>query len=177
MATKWYIINVLSGYEKKVISLIKENALKKQAIDPFKDFVVPIENTVELKKGKKVNAEKRIFPGYIMVNMDLNDLTWNIVKNTQYVGKLLGGSNTPLPIPEFEVKRVLKQTEDGKVAKEMKKTFEVGENVKIINGVFETFNGLVEEVEDEKRRLKVLVSIFGRETPVDLHFDQVEKNL
>lgn len=176
MTAQWYIINVLSGYEKKVISLIKENAIKNHVIDAFKDFVVPIENTVELKKGKKVNAEKRIFPGYIMVNMDLNDLTWNIVKNTQYVGKLLGGSNTPSPIPEFEVNRVLKQVEDGKVVKEMKKTFEIGENVKIINGVFETFNGLVEEVEDEKQRLKVLVSIFGRETPVDLHFDQVEKN-
>ena len=84
-----------------------------------------MENTVELKKGKKVNAEKRIFPGYIMVNMDLNDLTWNIVKNTQYVGKLLGGSNTPSPIPEFEVKRVLKQAEDGKIVKEMKKIMSI----------------------------------------------------
>ncbi|MFK7760586.1 MAG: transcription termination/antitermination protein NusG [Candidatus Midichloriaceae bacterium] len=177
MTAKWYIINVLSGYEKKVITLIKENAAKKQVADAFEDFVVPIESTVELKKGKKVNAEKRIFPGYIMVHMDLNDLTWNIVKNTQYVGKLLGGGNTPLAIPEFEVKRVLMQVEEGKVVKEMKKTFEVGENVKIINGVFETFNGIVEEVEDEKQRLKVLVSIFGRETPVDLHFDQVEKNI
>ena len=112
-----------------------------------------------------------------MVNMELNDLTWNIVKNTQYVGKLLGGSNTPLAIPEFEVKRVLMQVEEGKVIKEMKKSFEVGENVKIVNGVFETFNGIIEEVEDEKQRLKVLVSIFGRETPVDLHFDQVEKSI
>jgi transcriptional antiterminator NusG len=177
LIAKWYIINVLSGYEKKVIGLIKENALKKQVADAFKDFVVPVENTVEIKKGKKINAEKKIFPGYIMVNMELNDLTWNIVKNTQYVGKLLGGSNTPLAIPEFEVKRVLMQVEEGKVIKEMKKSFEVGENVKIVNGVFETFNGIIEEVEDEKQRLKVLVSIFGRETPVDLHFDQVEKSI
>jgi transcriptional antiterminator NusG len=165
----------LSGYEKKAVTLIKENAVKKRSISAFKDFVVPVKNTLELKRGKKVNAEKRIFPGYIMVNMELNDLTWNIVKNTQYVGKLLGGSNTPLPMPEYEVSRVLKQVEDGKIATEMKKTFETGENVKIVNGVFETFNALVEEVEDEKQRLKVLVSIFGRETPVDLHFDQVEK--
>lgn len=177
MTAKWYIINVLSGYEKKVISLIKENAIKKSVADSFKDFVIPVENTVEVKRGKKVSAEKRIFPGYVMVHMDLNDLTWNVVKNTRYVGKLLGGSNTPLPMPEFEIKRVLEQVEEGKVVKEMKETFEVGENVKIINGVFETFNGIVEEVEDEKHRLKVLVSIFGRETPVDLHFDQVEKSI
>ena len=177
MIAKWYIINVLSGYENKVVSLIQENALKKQTLDSFKDFVVPVENAVELRKGKKVKAEKKIFPGYIMVNMVLNDLTWNIVRNTQYVAKLLGGANVPLSIPECEVTRVLKQVEDGKVAREMKKSFEVGENVKIISGVFETFNGFVEEVEDSKQRLKVLVSIFGRETPVELQFDQVEKSI
>ena len=175
MVAKWYIINVLSGYEKKVIDLIKQNATKKHTAEAFEDFVVPVEHTVELKRGKKVDAEKKIFPGYIMVNMELNDLTWNIVKNTRYVGKLLGGGNKPLPIPEHEVKRVLVQTEEGKVVKEMKKTFEIGENVRIISGVFETFNGIVEDVEDEKQRLKILVSIFGRETPVDLEFEQVEK--
>ncbi len=175
MIAKWYIINVLSGYESKAVSLIKETAMKKQIIDSFKDFVVPVENAVEIKKGKKVNAEKKMFPGYVLVNMILNDLTWNIVKNTQYVGKLLGGSNIPSPVPEFEVRKVLEQVEEGKVIRAMKKSFEVGENVKIINGVFETFNGLVGNVEDEKQRLKVLVSIFGRETPVELHFDQVEK--
>ena len=160
-----------------MISLIKKDAIKKNIIDAFKGFIVPIENTVMIKKGKKVSEEKRIFPGYIMVHMRLNDLTWNIIKNTQYVGKLLGGGNTPAPIPDVEIKRVLKQIEEGKTAREAKKTFEIGENVKIINGVFETFNGLVEQVDDEKQRLKILVSIFGRETPVDLQFDQVEKNL
>ena len=175
MSAKWYIVNVLSGYETKVVQLIKQNAIKRQAIDSFKDFIVPVENTIELKRGKKVNTEKRIFPGYLMVNMELNDLAWNIVKNTQYVGKLLGGGNKPSPIPEHEVQRMLKQVEDGKVAKEMQETFEVGENVKITDGAFETFNGVVEEVEDEKQRIKVLVSIFGRETPVDLAFNQVEK--
>lgn len=176
MVAKWYIVNVLSGYEGKVVELIKQDAKKKQAMDLFEDFIIPIQNTIEVRKGKKVNVERRIFPGYVMVNMELNDLAWNIVKNTQYVGKLLGGGNKPLSIPEHEVKRMLKQIEDGKVVKEVKKTFEVGENVRIIDGVFETFNGIVEEVEDEKQRMKVLVSIFGRETPVDLEFDQVEKN-
>jgi len=175
LVTKWYIINVLSGYENKVVSLIKEAAEKKQVVSFFHKFIVPVESTIEVKKGKKINTEKRIFPGYVMVNVLLNDLTWNIIKNTQYVGKLLGGSNIPLPIPEIEVNRVLQQIEEGKVAKEKRKSFEVGENVKIINGVFETFNGLVEKIEDEKQRLQVLVSIFGRETPVELHFDQVEK--
>lgn len=177
MVAKWYIINVLSGYEKKVVSLIKENALKKGVLDAFHDFVVPVENTVQLKRGKRVNTEKRIFPGYIVVLMELSTLTWNIVKSTQYVGKLLGSGNKPSVVLESEVKRVLAQAEEGKIVKEMKKSFEIGENVRIINGVFETFNGIVEEVEDEKQRLKVLVSIFGRETPVDLHFDQVEKSV
>ncbi len=176
MVAKWYIVNVLSGYEGKVVELIKQDAKKKQAMDLFEDFIIPIQNTIEVKGGKRVNVERRIFPGYVMVNMELNDLAWNIVKNTQYVGKLLGGGNKPLSIPEHEVKRMLKQIEDGKVVKEVKKTFEVGENVRIIDGVFETFNGIVEEVEDKKQRMKVLVSIFGRETPVDLEFDQVEKN-
>ena len=175
MVTKWYIINVLSGYENKVVSLIKEAAEKRQVVSLFHKFIVPVESTIEVKKGKKINTEKRIFPGYVMVNVVLNDLTWNIIKNTQYVGKLLGGGNIPFPIPEIEVNRVLQQIEEGKVAKEKRKSFEVGENVKIINGVFETFNGLVEKIEDEKQRLQVLVSIFGRETPVELHFDQVEK--
>ena len=175
MSAKWYIVNVLSGYEAKAVELIKQNAIKKQATHLFKDFIVPMENTIELKRGKKVNVEKRIFPGYVMVNMELNDLAWHVVKDTQYVGKLLGGGNQPLPVPEYEVQRMLKQVEEGKVVKEMKKTFEVGENVKIIDGAFETFNGIVEEVEDEKQRVKVLVSIFGRETPVDLGFDQIEK--
>lgn len=177
MFTKWYIIKVLSGYEEKVISLIKETITKRQLHSYFIDFVVPIENTIEVKKGKRVNLEKRIFPGYIMAHMLLNDLTWSIVKNTQYVGKLLGCSNIPASVPEHQVKRVLRQVEEGKIAREQKKSFEIGENVKIVNGVFETFNGLVEEVEDDKQRLKVLVSIFGRETPVELNFDQVEKNI
>jgi len=171
------VINVLSGYEDKVISQIKINAEKRHALNLFNDFIVPVENTMKVRRGKKVSEEKTIFPGYIMVNMRLNDLTWSIVKNTKYVGKLLGGGNKPSPLRNNEVSKVLKQVEEGKVVREVKKHFEVGENVKIVNGVFETFSGIVEEVENDKQRLKVLVSIFGRETPVELHFDQVEKNI
>jgi transcriptional antiterminator NusG len=177
VSTKWYIINVISGYENKAVSLIKENASKNKILGFFKDFIIPVENTVVIKRGKKVKSEKKILPGYVLVNMVLNDLTWNTIKNSKHVGKLLGGSNIPLPIPEFEVRRILQQIEEGKIIKEVKKSFEIGESVKITSGVFETFNGFVEEVENEKQRLKVLVSIFGRETPVELHFDQVEKNI
>ena len=175
MAGKWYIINVLSGYEKKVVDLIKEVTVQKKVNHLFHDFVVPVENTVEVKKGKKVSGEKKIFPGYILINMELNDLTWNLVKNTKHVGKFLGGGNTPQSIPEHEVKRVIEQAEEGKVVKEIVQTYTVGENVKIISGVFDTFDGFIEEVDDDKKRVKVLVSIFGRETPVDLEYDQVEK--
>lgn len=176
LIAKWYVTNVISGYETRVISLIKEDAAKKRVEKLFHDFIIPLENIVAVKKGKKVNSERNMFPGYIMINMVLNDLTWNIVKNTQYVAKLLGGSNIPFAIPKSEVERILKQIAEAKVVKEISKSFEIGENVKIISGVFETFNGLVEEIDDEKQHLKVLVSIFGRKTPVELHFDQVEKN-
>lgn len=175
MESKWYVINVLSGYESKVVKLIKENALKQNISDMFQELIIPVENIVEYKKGKKIGSEKKIFPGYIMIKMVLNDLTWNIVKNTRYVTKLLGGGNKPIPISEAEVKRVLEQVAEGKVVKEVQKVFEVAESIKITDGPFETFTGLVEEVDSEKKRLKVLVSIFGRDTPVELEYNQVEK--
>jgi transcriptional antiterminator NusG len=175
LTARWYIVNVLSGYESKVIKSIQDRAKKDDVTSLFEDFIVPTENRVEIKKGKKVNSEKKIFPGYLMIKMELTDFAWNVVKNTKYVAKLLGSGNQPVPITEQEIARILKQVEDGKVAKEVKKTFDTGENVKIMSGVFQTFNGIVQEVDDERCRLKILVSIFGRETPVDLSFDQVEK--
>ncbi len=175
MACNWYIINVLSGYEKKVVSLIKEAAEKAGLSKFFGEFVVPVENVVEVKKGKKVPSEKKIFPGYMLVNMELNDVTWNLVKSVKYVGRFLGGGNVPQPVPEHEVLRVIKQVEEGVVVKEVAHNYRVGESIKIIDGVFDTFDGFVEEVDEEKSRLRVLVSIFGRETPVDLEFSQVEK--
>ncbi|AIF81276.1 transcription antitermination protein NusG [endosymbiont of Acanthamoeba sp. UWC8] len=171
---RWYIINTLSGYEQKVAKAIRETAEQKGVLPSFEDIIVPVENVTELRRGKKVTSARKIFPGYILVKMALNDLTWNIVKNTPRVAGLLGGSK-PLPVPEVEVNRVLKQVEEGAVTKEIEVMYDINETVKIIDGPFETFAGVIEEVDSEKKRIKVLVSIFGRSTPVELEFGQVEK--
>lgn len=176
MAARWYIVNTLSGHEHKVKKLIEDNAEKKNISESFEEIVVPVENITEVKKGKKVTAEKKIFPGYILVKMNLNDASWNLVKNTPRVAGFLGGSGRPVPIPEKEVERVLKQVEEGAVAKEVECSYEVGETIKITDGPFQTFMGIVDEVDNSRKRLKVSVSIFGRSTPVELEFSQVEKN-
>lgn len=176
MAARWYIVNTLSGYEHKVSQLIKDNASKKGIENLFEEIVVPVENVTEVKKGKKVVSEKKIFPGYILVKMELNDLTWNLVKNIPRVSGFLGGSGRPVPIPEREVMDVLKQVEEGAVVKEVEISFEVGETIKINEGPFQTFTGVVDDVDHVKKKLKVSVSIFGRATPVELEFAQVEKN-
>lgn len=175
MSAKWYIVNTLSGFEHKVALMIKESAEKRGLLDKFEDIVVPTENVTEIKKGKKVVSEKKIYPGYILVKMHLDDASWNLVKNTPKVAGFLGGSGKPLPVPEREVKAVLMQVEAGSVVKDMDISFEVGENVKIIEGPFETFTGLVDEFDVVKKRLKISVSIFGRPTPVELELHQVEK--
>lgn len=174
--SRWYIVNTLSGYEHKVSKLIRDYAQKKGIPERFEEIIVPVEAVSEIKKGKKVTGEKKIFPGYIFVKMQLDDATWNMVKNIPSVGGFLGGSGKPVAIPEREVMRVLKQIEEGSVAKEVELSYNVGEIVKIIDGPFETFTGVVDESDVLKKRLKVSVSIFGRPTPVDLDFAQVEKN-
>jgi transcriptional antiterminator NusG len=165
----------LSGYEQKVAKSIRETAEQKGVADSFEDIIVPVENVTELRRGKKVTSAKKIFPGYILVKMALNDLTWNIVKNTPRVAGLLGSGGKPRPVPEVEVKRVLAQVEEGAVTKDVEVIYDVNETIKINDGPFETFTGVIEEVDMEKKRLKVLVSIFGRSTPVELEFHQVEK--
>lgn len=175
MVSHWYIVNTLSGFEHKVSQLIKDNAEKKGISDRFEEIVVPVENVTEIKKGKKVTTEKKIFPGYIMIKMHLDDASWNLVKNTPRVSGFLGGNGKPAAIPEREVHRLLKQVEEGSVAKEVEVAFEVGEQVKIMEGPFETFTGVVEDVDLVKRKVKISVSIFGRPTPVELEFNQIEK--
>lgn len=172
---KWYIVNTVSGFEHKVVQKIRETAEKRVLSDKFEDIIIPVENVAEVKKGKKVLSEKKIYPGYILIKMQLNDSTWNLVKNTPKVTGFLGGSGKPLPVPEREVQEVLKQVEEGSTAKDMDISFEIGENVKISEGPFETFTGLVDEVDQSKKKLKISVSIFGRPTPVELEFHQVEK--
>lgn len=175
MSAKWYIVNTLSGFEHKVAQMIREFAEKRDLSSRFEEIVVPVESVAELKKGKKVTSEKKIFPGYILVKMLLDDASWNLVKNIPKVSGFLGGSGRPVPIPEREVMAVLQRVEEGTVAKDVDISFDIGETIKIIDGPFETFNGLVDDVDLVKKKLKVSVSIFGRATPVELEFTQVEK--
>jgi len=175
VSAKWYIVNTLSGFEHKVAQMIREFAEKRDLSSRFEEIVVPVESVAELKKGKKVTSEKKIFPGYILVKMLLDDASWNLVKNIPKVSGFLGGSGRPVPIPDREVMAVLKRVEEGVVAKDLDISFDVGETIKIIDGPFETFNGLVDDVDFVKKKLKVSVSIFGRGTPVELEFSQVEK--
>ncbi len=175
MAARWYIIHVYSGFEKKVMSSIREQAQQQGLQDLFEEIIVPMEEVVEVKRGKKVNAERKFFPGYVLVKMDLNDETWHLVRNTAKVTGFLGAGGKPMPIPDREAERVLHQMQEGIEHPRPLVTFIYGDQVRVIDGPFSSFNGTVEEVDEAKGRLKVAVSIFGRATPVELEYSQVEK--
>lgn len=175
MAYNWYIIHVASGHEKKVAKLIEEQARKKNIQDSIGRIIVPTEDVVEVRKNQKVNVEKKFLPGYVLINMELTDETWHFVKNIPKVSGFLGSATRPSPVSESEVNVILKQMEEGSNLDSDVKYFEIGESIKIIDGPFESFIGVVSDVDEEKSRLKVSVSIFGRSTPVDLEFSQVEK--
>ena len=173
---KWYIVNTYSGSEAAAKASIEEKIRIKHMEDKFGQILIPQENVVELVKGKKTTRSRKFFPGYIFVQMQLSDTTWHLVKSASKVTGFLGGNNRPSPVPESEVVRVTKQMETGAERPKAKISFSVGENVTVIDGPFNSFSGTVEEINEEKGKVKVLVSIFGRPTPVELDFVQVEKN-
>ncbi len=175
MASSWYVIHVYSGFEKKVAQSIEEQAKQAGMADDFEQVLVPVEEVVEMRRGSKVNAERKFFPGYVLVNMNLTDESWHLVKNTPKVTGFLGSKGHPTPISETEAKRILHQVEEGVERPKPAVTFEIGEQVRVCDGPFNSFNGMVEDVDEERTRLKVAVSIFGRATPVELEYSQVEK--
>ena len=176
MTKRWYVLHVYSGFEKKVASSIKETAAKRGLDQYIEEVMVPTEEVVEVRRGQKVNAERKFFPGYVLVKMEMNDDAWHLVKNTPKVtGFLGGGGNKPSPITETEAQRLLKQVTEGADRPRPSITFDIGEQVRVSDGPFNSFNGTVEEIDEDRSRLKVLVSIFGRSTPVELEFTQVEK--
>ena len=175
MTARWYVVNVYSGSEKKVAESIREQAVLKKMDDKILEVLVTTEQVVEVRKGTKVNAEHKFFPGYILIKMEMNDDTWHIVKDTPRVSGFLGSHNKPQAITEKEVKRIMTQIEEGIERPTTEIYFEIGEQIRVTDGPFASFIGTVNEIDTERTRLKVSVSIFGRETPVELEFNQVEK--
>ena len=175
MALQWYVIHVYSGFEKKVAQSIEEQAKQAGMTDAMERVLVPIEEVVEIRRGSKVNAERKFFPGYVLVNMEMTDETWHLVKNTPKVTGFLGGRGRPTPISAAEADRIMRQVQEGIERPKPAITFEIGEQVRVCDGPFNSFNGFVEDVDEERARVKVAVSIFGRATPVEREYSQVEK--
>ncbi|MGB3387973.1 MAG: transcription termination/antitermination protein NusG [Pseudaminobacter sp.] len=174
MTARWYIVHAYSNFEKKVAEDIENKAKQKGLSEHIEQIIVPTEKVVEVRRGRKVDAERKFFPGYVLVRANLTDAVFSLIKNTPKVTGFLGDSK-PVPITDKEAERILHQVQEGVERPKPSVTFEIGEQVRVSDGPFASFNGTVQEVDEERARLKVEVSIFGRAVPVDLEFGQVEK--
>ena len=172
---KWYIVGAASSFEEKAVKTIQDNARKASLSHFFFDFQIPKQEVVEIKRGKKINSEKNFFPGYMLIKMIMNNQTWQLVKNSNKVSGFTGNDHKPIPLSQNEALKMLKKADDSIEYIAPKYVYEVGQQVKVIEGPFASFNGMVEEVDEERGRLKISVSIFGRSTPVELEYTQVEK--
>src|ERR1700733_10443820 len=172
---RWYIVHAYSNFEKKVAESIREQAKNQGLEDAFSEILVPTEDVVEVRRGRKINAERKFFPGYVLVKMDLSDEAYHLVKNTPKVTGFLGSGLKPMPVSEREVARIIGAIEEGVERPKPTITFDIGESVRVTDGPFASFNGSVEQVDEDRARLRVTVSIFGRATPVELEYSQVEK--
>ncbi len=175
MAKQWYVVHTYSGYENRAKASLEQRIKEEGKSDLFGEILVPSEKVVEVVKGEKRTSSRKFFPGYILVQMELNDETWYVVKNTPKITGFVGGATRPPPISDEEVAKIKGQVEEGQVHPKPKFEFSRGEQVKVIDGPFSNFSGVVDEVNQDKGKLRVLVSIFGRSTPVELEFFQVEK--
>ena len=172
---KWYIVHAYSNFEKKVAESIREQAKVQGLEENLSDILVPTEDVVEIRRGRKVNSERKFFPGYVLVKMEMTDEAYHLIKNTPKVTGFLGSGNKPMPVSEKEVQRIVGAIEEGVERPKPTIQFEIGEQVRVTDGPFASFNGSVEDVDEDRARLKVTVSIFGRATPVELEYSQVEK--
>lgn len=175
MAAKWYVLHAYSGFEKKVKQSIEEQAKQAGMDDKILQVLVPSEEVIEVRRGTKVSSERKFFPGYVLIEMDMTDQAWHLVQNTPKVSGFLGTKDRPTPISEAEAQRIMNQVQEGVDRPKPSVVFEIGDSVRVIDGPFTSFNGQVEDVDEERARVKVAVSIFGRSTPVELEYTQVEK--
>jgi len=171
----WYIVHAFSGFENKVAETIKDKIKIDKLEDKIEEVLVPVHEVTEVKRGKRVQRKKKYFPSYVLVKMEMNKELYHTIKNIQKVTGFLGPTGSPVPVPEKEVEKIIGGIKEGSLVPEPRLTFDIGEQVKVCEGPFASFSGLVEEVDEEKSRLKVSVSIFGRPTPIDLDYNQVEK--
>ena len=172
----WYIVQTFSGFEQKVADTLKETLKKKKLNEEIDEILVPMHEVTEVKRGKRVQRKKKYFPSYLLVKMEMKKELYHMIKNIQKVTGFLGTTGTPVPVPEKEIDKIMGRIKEGTLAPKTQISFDIGEQVKVCEGPFASFSGLVEEVDEERSRLKVSVSIFGRPTPVDLEYNQVEKS-